>query len=233
MSKKDKIIALIPARKGSKEIKNKNLLKINKKTLIELAIVNAIKSKYIDKIYLSSDSNKILNISNLFKNVFTHKRSKNSSNDKSTSKDVLKDFLSKNKKHVSQGIILVYLQPTSPMKNHHHIDNAIKLFKTKKKNTLISCYEIEESEKIFKSFILDKSKNLISLSKKKNIYANRQSFPKILTPNGAIFIFKINKNFIKEFLNLKNVTIYKMRKKDAIDINTMQDYQEAKKNLLR
>jgi len=97
MSKKDKIIALIPARKGSKEIKNKNLLKINKKTLIELAIVNAIKSKYIDKIYLSSDSNKILNISNLFKNVFTHKRSKNSSNEKSTSKDVLKDFLSKNK----------------------------------------------------------------------------------------------------------------------------------------
>ena len=167
MSKKDKIIALIPARKGSKEIKNKNLLKINKKTLIELAIVNAIKSKYIDKIYLSSDSNKILNISNLFKNVFTHKRSKNSSNDKSTSKDVLKDFLSKNKKHFSQGIILVYLQPTSPMKNHHHIDNAIKLFKTKKKNTLISCYEVEESEKIFKSFILDKSKNLISLSKKK------------------------------------------------------------------
>ena len=75
MSKKDKIIALIPARKGSKEIKNKNLLKINK-TLIELAIVNAIKSKYIDKIYLSSDSNKILNISNLFKNVFTHKKVK-------------------------------------------------------------------------------------------------------------------------------------------------------------
>ena len=54
------------------------------------------------------------------------------------------------------------------------------------------------------------------------------SLSKILTPNGAIFIFKINKNFIKEFLNLKNV-IFKMRKKDAIDINTMQDYQEAKK----
>ena len=233
MSKKDKIIALIPARKGSKEIKNKNLLKINKKTLIELTIDNAKKSKYIDQIYLSSDSNKILKISELFKNVLTHKRSKSSSNDKSTSKDVLKDFLSKNKKYISQGIILVYLQPTSPMRNHHHIDNAIKLFKIKKKDTLISCYEIQESEKIFKSFILDKNKNFTSLFKKKNIYANRQSFPKILTPNGAIFIFKINKNFIKEFFNLKSVTTYIMKKKDAIDINTMQDYQEAKKNLLR
>ena len=233
MSKKDEIIALIPARKGSKEIKNKNLLKINKKTLIELTIDNAKKSKYIDQIYLSSDSNKILKISELFKNVLTHKRSKSSSNDKSTSKDVLKDFLSKNKKHISQGIILVYLQPTSPMRNHHHIDNAIKLFKIKKKDTLISCYEIQESEKIFKSFILDKSKNFISLFKKKNIYANRQSFPKILTPNGAIFIFRINKNFIKEFFNLKSVTTYIMKKKDAIDINTMKDFQEAKKNLFR
>jgi len=119
------------------------------------------------------------------------------------------------------------------MRNHHHIDNAIKLFKIKKKDTLISCYEIQESEKIFKSFILDKSKNFISLFKKKNIYANRQSFPKILTPNGAIFIFKINKNFIKEFFNLKSVTTYIMKKKDAVDINTMQDYQEAKKNFLR
>ena len=233
MSKKDKVIALIPARKGSKGIKNKNLLKINKKTLIELTIDNAKKSKYIDQIYLSSDSNKILKISELFKNVLTHKRSKSSSNDKSTSKDVLKDFISKNKRYTSEGIILIYLQPTSPMKNHYHIDNAIKLFKKKKKNTLISCFEIDEGEKIFKSFILDKNNNLISSFKNKNIYANRQSFPKVLIPNGAIFIFKINKNFIKDFLNLKNAIPYIMKKKDATDINTIQDYKNAKKNLLR
>ena len=233
MSKKDKVIALIPARKGSKGIKNKNLLKINKRTLVELAINNAKKSKYIDKIYLSSDSNKILKSSHSFDNVFTHKRNKNSSNDKSTSKDVLKDFISKNKKYISQGTILVYLQPTSPMKNHHHIDKAIKFFKMKSKNTLISCFENEESEKIFKSFVLDKNKNLISLFKKKNIYTNRQSFPKILIPNGAIFIFRIYKNFITEFLNLKNAIPYIMKKKDAIDINTIQDYKDAKKNLLR
>lgn len=233
MSKKDKVIALIPARKGSKGIKNKNLLKINKRSLIEIAINNAKNSKYIDKIYLSSDSNKILKISYLFNNVLTHKRNKNSSNDKSTSKDVLKDFISKNKRYTSEGIILIYLQPTSPMKNHYHIDNAIKLFKKKKKNTLISCFEIDEGEKIFKSFILDKNNNLISSFKNKNIYANRQSFPKVLIPNGAIFIFKINKNFIKDFLNLKNAIPYIMKKKDATDINTIQDYKNAKKNLLR
>ena len=97
---------------------------------------------------------------------------------------------------------------------------------------MISCFETDEGEKIFKSFILDKNKNLISSFNNKNIYANRQSFPKVLIPNGAIFIFKINKNFIIDFLNLKNAIPYIMKKKDATDINTIQDYKNAKKNLL-
>ena len=82
------------------------------------------------------------------------------------------------------------------------------------------------------NLILDKNKNLISSFNNKNIYANRQSFPKVLIPNGAIFIFKINKNFIIDFLNLKNAIPYIMKKKDATDINTIQDYKNAKKNLL-
>jgi CMP-N-acetylneuraminic acid synthetase len=57
--KKINIIALIPAKKNSKELKNKNLKKLNDLSLTELTILNAKKSKLIDKIYLSSDSNKI------------------------------------------------------------------------------------------------------------------------------------------------------------------------------
>ena len=64
------------------------------------------------------------------------------------------------------------------MRNHHHIDKAIKLFKIKKKDTLISCYEIKESEKIFKSFILDKNKNFISLFKKKKYLCEQTVFSK-------------------------------------------------------
>ena len=58
---KKKCVALIPARGGSKGLKNKNLKKINGKTLTELAINFAINSKYFNKIILSSDSKKILN----------------------------------------------------------------------------------------------------------------------------------------------------------------------------
>ena len=56
------IIALIPAKKNSRGLKNKNLKKLNKLSLVELAILGAKKSKLIDKIYLSSDSDRILDI---------------------------------------------------------------------------------------------------------------------------------------------------------------------------
>ena len=68
MIKNPKFIALIPARRGSKGLKNKNLLKISNKTLVEIAIDNALSSKLISKVYLTSDSRKILDIGNKKKN---------------------------------------------------------------------------------------------------------------------------------------------------------------------
>ena len=62
------LIAFIPARKGSKSIKNKNLKLINKKSLVEITIDQAIKSKIFKRVILSSDSKKILEIGKKKKN---------------------------------------------------------------------------------------------------------------------------------------------------------------------
>ena len=92
MIKNPKFIGLIPARSGSKGLKNKNLLKISNRTLVEIAIDNALSSKLISKVYLTSDSRKILDIGNKKKinNIF---RSKKYSSDTATSKDVISHFL--------------------------------------------------------------------------------------------------------------------------------------------
>ena len=66
--KKVNIVAFIPAKKNSIGLKNKNLKKLNNLSLVELAIINAKKSKLINEIYLSSDSNKILYIGKKTKN---------------------------------------------------------------------------------------------------------------------------------------------------------------------
>ena len=66
MIKGKKLIAIIPARKNSKGIKNKNLFKIGKHSLLERAILIAKKSKFIDEVLVSTDCKKMFNISIIF-----------------------------------------------------------------------------------------------------------------------------------------------------------------------
>ena len=90
MINKHKVLAIIPARKNSKGLKNKNKLKFNKKPLFFWPLNAAIKSKYIDKIVLSSDDNDILRFSKNFNEVLFLKRPKKFAKDNSKSFDVIK-----------------------------------------------------------------------------------------------------------------------------------------------
>lgn len=87
-----RVIALIPARKNSLRIKNKNLKKIYKRPLIWWTIIAAKKSKFIDEVYVSSDSNKILSFSKNQK-IKTIKRPKKISDNIATKDDVIKHTL--------------------------------------------------------------------------------------------------------------------------------------------
>lgn len=227
MIKNYDFIALIPARSGSKGLKNKNLLKINNKTLVEIAISNALSSKFISNVYLSSDSRQILKYGSK-KKINNILRPKKYSSDKATSRDVIKNFL----KHAGSTQLLdkyiVYIQPSSPMLSAKHIDNAIKLIKKMKSDYLISCF-YNDSETLFKSLKEAKNGKIKPVFNKRFIYSNRQSFPKIYTPNGCIFIFKIVKNFLKNFTDYSNCIPYIMNQKDGIDINNKKDLLKARK----
>ena len=121
---KKKILALIPARGGSKGIKNKNIKLFNGKPLIEWTIRSALNSKLIDKIVVSSDSNKILNISKKL-GVDVILRPKNISGDKASTESVIKHCI-KYYKNFYQTVVL--LSPTSPLRKKNDIDKAIKFF---------------------------------------------------------------------------------------------------------
>lgn len=77
MYKGKRMIAIIPARKGSKRIKNKNMCEINGKTLVEYSISVAKKSKYIDEVLVSTDSPEIINIAKQNKCIFKWRKTKN------------------------------------------------------------------------------------------------------------------------------------------------------------
>jgi len=219
IKKTTQIIALIPAKKNSQDLKNKNLKKLNNLSLFELAILGAKKSKFINKIYLSSDSDKILNKGKKYQ-IELIRRKKSLSTNSASANSVIFDFIKNYLKNDQENFIIVYLQPTSPFRNTNHIDGAINYFIKKKFRLLLS---VTENKNFFKS-LYKKNNTLFPYFNDKLVTKNRQNLKKIYCPNGAIYIF-----YSDDFMKNKKLSFVKsgyfiMNKIDSIDIDDKEDY---------
>ena len=223
---KKKIICLIPTKKKSSQIKNKNMLKIDNKPLIYYTLKEAIKSKYIDEIFLSSDCDKILKYAEKF-GINTLKRPKSISLKTTKASQVIDHFVSKIKLEFEK-ISIIYLQPTSPLRKVRHIDDAIKLHIKSNKKCVISVSAINNT--ILKSFIFNKKK-LVPLAGGKYIGYNRQELPRTFKPNGAIYIFSITSYKKLKNIPYNNSIPYIMNSADSIDLDTLTDLKKIKKTI--
>ena len=217
MNAKKKIICFIPARKGSSRVVNKNLKQINGKTLVEISILQALKSKIFKEIILSSDSNKILQIGKKL-NIKSIKRSKKNSTNKSTTDEALFETLSNYKNDYD---FIVILQVTSPLRKISTIKSFINHCLKNKLQCCLSVTEISENISFpSNSLFLPLSKNRVRSQDKKPF----------LLENGLIYF--ISKKFFmknkKIFLNNK-CNIFITEKYESIDINNKKDYIIAKK----
>lgn len=214
-------LAIIPARKLSKRIKNKNKKKINGIKLVDYTINSALKSKFINYTVLTTDYPKEKKYKN-FLNFLYVQRPKNLCKDNSKTESAILHTINYLKKKNLYFKNIVLLQPTSPLRNSKHIDESIKLFIKKKSDSLFSAY-------LEKLFLWSNKKKLKSYSynyKKRSRTQNMKSF---IIENGAIFIFKENK-----FLKFKNrlfgkIDFFIMSKKDSMDIDNYEDFSIVKK----
>ena len=217
-------LAIIPARKNSKRIKNKNLVKIKNKELIKYTIESAKKVKKIGNIIVTSNDNKILNIAKKYKVSFL-KRPKNISGSKSKTEDAILHTYNHliNKKIKVQNIII--LQPTSPLRNSKHITACINLFERKKFNSIFSACKK-------KAFIWKISKNKLSSYSYNFKKRNRtQEMDNLIFENGAIYIFSTI-GFLKHNNRLfGKIGVYFMNKINSIDIDDIDDINLIKKIL--
>ena len=108
-------ICLIPARGGSKRIKNKNIVNFLGKPIISYSIITAIKSKLFDKVIVSTDSKKIANISSRYGALVPFMRPKNLSNDYAVDKDVIEHFSNFAKKNGMSINVLCYMYAVNPL----------------------------------------------------------------------------------------------------------------------
>lgn len=222
MFKNKRIISVITARKGSTRIKNKNLKLFCNRPLVYWSMLVSKKSKFIDKTYVSSDDPKILKLANKMK-CETVLRGKKLSNNTIMPDFAVIDVL---KKFGGPYDIVVFLQPTSPLRLIDDIDNAIKKFINTKCDSLLSVIKFND----FK-FIWKKEKNSKYFSPVNYSLNNRPMSQKLsqFYENGSLYITNI-----KKFLKFKNrligkKQIYEMKDWQASEIDTIADFKRCEK----
>ena len=218
-----KNIAIIPARSGSKGIKDKNIRLINSKPLIAYTIEAAIKSKCFDVVMVSTDSKKYAEIAIKYGAEVPFLRSKETSQDTTSPWEVMKEVLLKYKGLGKEFDTFTLLQPTSPLRSAKDIKNAFKLFEEKKANAVVSMCELECSMHLVNN--LPKSLSLKDFIDDKNYNKRRQDIKPYYRFNGAIYLSKV-KTFMKDMNIYKNKCYaYIMDRKDSFDIDDEFDIE--------
>ena len=223
-----KFAIVIPARKNSKSIKNKNLIKIKKKPLIQYTFDQIEKINILK--FILTDSKQIKSIAKKNNIIIDYERPKSTSLSKSSMDETIHHFAkwSLNKYSIDY---LIILQPTSPLRDAEDIKKSIKIIKSNKYKSLFSISESLEHP--YETINVNEKKNSWKyiLKKSKKFYRRQDFDINSYFINGAIYI--IERNYLLKYKkiisNLHNY--YKMKKSKSLDINDFDDLDMAKKLL--
>jgi CMP-N-acetylneuraminic acid synthetase len=222
------MICIIPARRNSKGLRNKNIKNLNGIPLIQHSINVAKKSKEITNIIISTDDSRIIKrFQNDKKIKIPFVRPKNLSHDNASSIDVYLHairFLEKKEKIESFCVLL----PTCPIRNYKDIDKAISIFRKKKLGFLIS---VTKSKPLEFHFKINKNKFMQKLNEIKMSVKNRQKLPEVFTPNGSLYIFNVKKLKKEKSFMRSETYCYEMNRFYSQDIDDEIDFKIIKKLL--
>ena len=220
-----KILGFIPARAGSKGIKNKNLVKFNGKPLIHSVINFSKKLKFITP-FVSTNSNKILKYVKKNGIKFNYLRPNYLATDKS---DVINSILHALKWFEKKNIYfdaVMLLQPTSPIRKKNEVEKIINIFKKRKINSIISVTRMKEHP--FECIKIKGSKWEF-LQNNKGKFTGRQNYPeKYFIIDGSIYLAKVS--FLKKnnsFIKKNETKLFKSSQFPFIDIDDPIDLKIA------
>ena len=218
------VLAIIPARGGSKGIPRKNIKLLAGKPLIAWTIEEAKKSKYIDKTIVSTDSQEIADIAIKYGAEIPFIRPTELAKDETSSSEVIVHAIKWFEKNQNQKFnMLVLLQPTSPFRNVKHIDSTLEIFSSSPNSkSLVSIKEVDENPYWMK--IIDEDHYLKNFILKQNNFTRRQDLPKVYILNGAIYIMRIADFMNYKSFDVDNTIPFIMDKKTSIDIDVEEDF---------
>lgn len=228
MGKREKVFALIPARSGSKTIKDKNIRLMDGKPLIAYSILDAKASKYIDNVIVSTDSEKYAEIAREFGAEVPFLRPADISADKSLDIEVFQHFLGW---LTSEGHelpeLLVHLRPTHPIRN---VDDVDKMILTMLENPeLDAIRSVAPAREVpYKMWLFADDgmmKPLVACDVPEAYNAPRQILPQVYIQNACIDIIRTSTIFDKKSMTGEKIAGYKMTY--DFDIDTEDEFIRA------
>lgn len=221
----NKILAIIPARGGSKGIPRKNIKEICGKPLITYTIEAALKCEYIDRVIVSTDDEEIAQVSKASGAEVPFLRPDELASDNSPTIDCVIDLLEKLKRdqqYTPEYVAL--LQCTSPLRNSKHLDEAINELFISNRDGIVSVCEVEANPYWMNVIKDGKLEYFIEEGRK---ITRRQDLPKVYEINGALYIIKTDILIKEKTFECVNVGAYVMTAKESVDIDELLDFKIA------
>lgn len=218
MIQSQKVLAIIPARGGSKGILGKNIRRMGGKPLIAWTINAANESAYIDRTILSSDDRGIIEVAKRLGCDVPFVRPGELATDESGTAGAILHAVNTIEEQFDY---IVVLQPTSPLRSAEDIDNCIRVCIEKK---ALSCVSVSKADKSpYWMYSVDTDGKMTPVIDTADKPSRRQDLPVAYTLNGAVYVIKVE-NFIKTMAFIDQETVaYIMPKERSIDIDTEFD----------
>ena len=221
------IVAIIPARSGSKGVQDKNVKHLSGKPLFAYSIVAAQSAKMIDRVIVSTDSQHYADIAKLYGAEVPFLRPKEISGDRSSVYEYVKHLLEwMNENEGAIPTYLVLLLPTTPLREIVHIENAIKSILANDNACGLRSVQ-EMSETAYKTLEVDNNgylKCICTGSYDINIaYRSRQEFPKTYQPNGYIDIMR--SSYVIENKKIFGDNVIGYVTPPIVEVDTIEDFE--------
>jgi len=223
-----RILAVIPARGGSKRLPRKNVLNFAGKPLIAWSIEAALQSKYIDRVVVSTDDNEIAKVSKQYGADVPFMRPPELARDAATSIDTVLDAIRQLENMGDVYHYVLLLQPTSPLRGVKDIDGAVLQLDSRIDSAVVSVCESEHSPAW--SNTLPEDRSMVGFISEDLVNIRSQDLPNYYRLNGAVYISSIDvltSMSSPSFLQQDKVSAFVMPQERSIDIDSIQDFRLA------
>lgn len=222
----EKIIAVIPARVGSKRLPRKNVLPLAGRPCIEWTLKAVSESTEISHVAVSTDDPAVQEIVSAYSDVELVNRPEELGRDEASTIDVVLHTLDELTIQGYKFSWLLLLQPTSPLRTGDHIDTAVRLVRKQASDGLVSICRTAHPREWTAS--TNPGESLEDFFSNTELGKSAASFRPSYTVNGAIYL--IRTSVLREtrtFFPKKNIISYEMERRDSIDIDEQYDFEIA------